>query len=599
MAILNIISEKEDKDRLTDAAHTVFNLSAEDIRYMARIIDSNRNISIGLYYLTDRFEIQEAPLQLGIEKKEDENGNKIKRRFYFSNEKGSKVSFSKLLSKMAQEVLKLPEDQKDIKERVTSFLNNNNLEKFKSDMVTKGDISKEFVDKLFSIVLDDEVMQKFIDYDNNKDFFSVEGKKFPQDAYSSGLVRIFGKRALYNKEIQKADTPIYSGFYIPNIDEMYGRYEHILDALNLERLVDPSFDLQGLLSFNNRFEEDELLNSFNVNPKVEQELLGDMPLGLSPEEKGLYVYTKMCKLFRYDEGYFYRDSLAKGEYDLKFDKEKLESLVPGDKITCDQFSRLYANIINTRVATLRKDGRPDIVAKCVIYGLNEGHFSTGFYTDRMSCELEAINGRTQGTNDIMKSREAIEFEGINPISDKEDLIPQVMDKIYPMVLGKKAISILDYVRKTQEAIVSNPVDLTQEVDIAAKLQAFKEIAKRKDMSGNEAIQYFTTIDRLGFFGVPLEKSYIGERHFDEETGESSIKRYVLIQRKNIETILDNNGDKIQNPNYGEKAPIYLLDSDTLEIVEGSKEDIKDKLKKGLFVYEKDSRQMPGLELEDK
>ena len=51
--------------------------------------------------------------------------------------------------------------------------------------------------------------------------------------------------------------------------------------------------------------------------------------------------------------------------------------------------------------------------------------------------------------------------------------------------------------------------------------------------------------------------------------------------------------------YKEDSKLYLIDTEKMELIESTSQNIIDKLKSGEYVYESEKHMMPGLEVEDK
>ena len=60
----------------------------------------------------------------------------------------------------------------------------------------------------------------------------------------------------------------------------------------------------------------------------------------------MYVYVKLCTILEYDEEYMYRNKDISLKFESTFLREHLEKIVPKSKVTCFDFSRIYAKLIN-------------------------------------------------------------------------------------------------------------------------------------------------------------------------------------------------------------------------------------------------------------
>ena len=312
---------------------------------------------------------------------------------------------------------------------------------------------------------------------------------------------------------------------------------------------------------------------WNISPELEEIVFNAMPRDLSLEEKAIYIYCKLCKELKYDEGYFFRGQLKDERYNSEFDKKHLEGIKPGSKITCWDFSRICSKMINGL------DG--DIESVIIAEGANHGHYLTGFYTDKVSVMLEAVNGRTGGTNDLMKAKNGIEFEGVEIVSDRQGIIKRAIEKVYPQVFEKKQISIKEYLQHLE--LLSREKDIPDNLEI--KLQSFIEIMKENNITGNEAIQTLSAFYKSGFFGGEFERAYLGRE--EDVDGRRYYRRLVLIRATR------ENEDKVN------ESELYLIASDSLELSTCMEQEIIEKLNSGEYVYESEKHNMPGIDKEEK
>ena len=561
---MNIIIDKKRKSRIVDGINEIVNLDDDSFEEVIRLLSPEEDYleDISFYYTSDKCERPSANVQLGLEKKFDENHRYIGRAYYG----GGNFSISQIFREIEN---KLRETKKESNEssRLERILETRNLEALKSRICIKDKYNRELIDKVFEIVSDDNVKEMFLDYSNYVDFFSVDGKQIEITEYLKLLGKIFGNRdenGNFNSRLN-----IESDFYIQKIEEYKSRYSEIYDKINMDRYVKPEYEFRGFLNLDRFFDQvirkdDE--PDWNINENLYNAVMEDMPQDFSAEEKAMFIYCKLCKELSYDNGYFYRNILTNNRYTNKFEKENLEAIKPGDKVTCWDFARIYAKFINQL--------DDNIEAVIISEGRNKGHFLIGFYTDNVSAMLEAINGKTYGTNDLMKAKNAIEFEGLEVISDRNGLIKKALEKVYPIVFGKKQQSLQDYIQELSKIEIEEKPN-----DFEEKLQSAVEIIKQKNISGNEATQTLAMFSKAGFFGISIERAYVGEKII--QNGKESYKRLVLFRCK----------DKKEYEN-----DIYILDTDSLEIIKANRQEVIKKIQSREFVYENKKHKLAGIDI---
>ena len=452
--------------------------------------------------------------------------------------------------------------------KAQKVLKTRNLEALKLFFAGDDSNTRKIIDRIFEILSNDELLYKFLEYDNNIEDFSIDGHPIQVENYLLHLNRIFSEDSKYG--ILKDKNKIIDKFYIPNIDLYLERCSKIFDTINLERYLNPAYTFKipphsNIIDRHIKKTDDEPV--WNINQELKNCVFRDVPKELSLEEQATLIYCKLCKELSYDDNYFYKDYGISNPPSSFFSKETLENIVPGSKVTCWDFSRILAKFIDDL------DG--DIHSVIISDGENEEHFFVGFYTNKVSAILEAIDLYSHSSNDLMKAKNGIQLEGIEAISDKYGILEKSIEKVYPIVFKSPLISLDDYISKLKE-IPKNDIPNNLE----AKLKSFIQAMNSKKITGDEAVQTFTAFHHFGYFDESLDRAFIGKLTH-EENQEKSYRRMILIR-----------------PHSKSKAKpgdvLYLLNSDPLELSTILSEEIVKNLNSGLFVYENKRRKIPGI-----
>lgn len=545
---MNIIIEKEKNGRIKDGINTILELKNDEFDYLINEMKPKKDKleSIKFYYLTDKCESPKNKVQLGVEKLRDASENYIGRGYFGGNQ----ISTNELLKNIEKEMLGFPKDSTEYK-RAKELLSTRDMKSFLFMYINNE--NKDIIYKIAEILENDTAFQKFLDYENNIEYFSIDSKTVEKKDYLKFFGEFFGKKD-ENGELTK-DNSINKNFYIKNIENYNKKYSLIYDNNNIERFVDKKYDFQitddWLDTIIRKNEE-----VWKISDKLREKIYENMPNNLNIEEKAIYIYAKMCKEFRYDEGYFYRFKLPKdGRYDNDFSKERLENIDTNSKITCFDFTRIYAKFIN--------ELEGDIEAVVIGKGSNDGHFTNGLYTDKISVEIEPINGMSFGTNDLMKAKKGIMFEGFKVISDRYGILNSTVQKIYSEVVKKELISINQYMREIRKMVGINSNSKTS---LKGRLNSFINTMKEDNINGNEAVQIFNTYYFCGFFGSNLERIFLGEKY--KIGNKESFKRLVALRNR------DN-----------EKGLMYLIDTEKMELNSCETLELLNKLNSHEYVYE--------------
>lgn len=566
---MNIITKEERQGRLMDGLDTLLYLDEKTFdSVVKRLQPTSKSLeNIDFYYTTDRCEAPNNMIQIGLERVVDDKGKGIG-RYYFG---GEHYSMSRILETLEAQLADISEDSPKYS-RIQRLLNSRGLNSFKSMYLEPDGSNAEILDKVFEILSEQDTFEKFLDYEHNAEYFSIDGENIGIEEYLKYLGQFFGNKG-QDGRISNNNT-ISREFYIPDIDTYKQRYSQLLDAINMDRYVNPQYEFKSRQQITDEVIREGEEPEWTLSPEIYKEVYSGMQQDFSLEEQAMHIYCKLCQMFLYDEGYMYRDMVKKVNYQSTFSKEHLESLVPGSKITCYDFARVFAKMVN--------ELNGNIEAVMISEGINAGHFFAGFYTDKVSTELEPINilESKDPTNDLMRAKNGMHLKGIRTISDREGILKKAVETVYPRILGKEPLSIKGFVQELEQTPREEIPN-----DVETKLQSFIEVMKTNNISGNEFVQTFEGLRRSKFFGTQLDCAYIGQ--LEGEGEQKRYKRKLLLRQK------------MQGETEREEShrTLYLIDSESLDLSLCSGEDIISKLNSGEFIYESDDHKMPGIDKE--
>ena len=109
--------------------------------------------------------------------------------------------------------------------------------------------------------------------------------------------------------------------------------------------------------------------------------------------------------------------------------------------------------------------------------------------------------------------------------------------------------------------------------------------KSNHIFGNEFAQTLWEIGKTKYFGdTKLERAYLGELQRSDD-GSEKYKRHILLRQPKHEDTED----------YSRE--VYLIDTDTLDLITCTEEDIIAKLTSEEWIYESKERKLPGIDKE--
>lgn len=539
---MNIITEVTKNGRIQDGIATILKLDDETFeRVIERMRPSNGKFEdFNFYYITDKCSRPDRVSQLGLEEF-NIDGKEVVRGYYAN---GSQVSVQELFPMFEKLLDGFPKGS-TLHTRLTRLLETRGLEAFKEDYVNTNPFANtDAVNKVFDILSNQELFDKFLDYENNKEAFAIEGVEHPKNEICSTIVRIFGGTH-YNYESREIEA-IKSNFYIPDLPEFQERLKQAYEAINFERYSNGTYEYRSILAgtvLSRREQEPE----FKINPDLRSAVYDKMPKDLSLEEKAVWVYIKLCQQLLYDEGTLYKRRMERAEDIPEFSKEIMEGIKPGSKVDCINFSRMFAKFIN--------EFNGDIDAVVLVNG--EGsrlHSFVGLYTEKVSAIFDGTGTQSgRPMDDLMRTKLGLPLFGIVARFDDDKILSTAMRKIYPMVLGREPSTQDEY----REAFKAKPTDALNEDNLGEILGLAVKIGRDKGLSGNELTQFLDAVSHMDFFGPYLEKFYIGRK--TERDGQESYDRIILFRRTT----------------YGQKNdnPFYAVETKTGEVIELSKEEV--------------------------
>ncbi|MGN1311328.1 MAG: hypothetical protein ACI4VP_06615 [Clostridia bacterium] len=506
--------------------------------------------------------------------------------FYYDDKK-IELPISIIFNYLDKSILNYEEDSIQHR-RIEEIIKSRNEERCYSTLCEDSegieDVEYLMVKKAFEILKNEELFEKFKNFEENKELFKLPNAlaKRSQNIqnYLRVMISIFGN---IDKQGQLVNTNrILDDFYIPDIEnykqkfkELYKTYESQLKEET--KKLKCRFDARKVDDVVSIFDED---SEWQLNEKIKTEILNGMPEEMSAEEKAIFIYTKMCKLFTYDEGYVYREQEQgnKINYTSQFSKKHLEALTIESRITCFDFSRIYKKII---------DGLDEqMTAVILTQGINKGHFYIGFATENCQATLEAINITNKDgfeANDLARAKNNMKLDGIKFVSGKKDVLVNATRKGHASALNIQEQATVDYVKELIEVDSVEKEDKT-EIESIELLQNLIAKMQKLKISGNEFVMFFNdAFRRFGILKDSLERSFVGE--VTNEESSKTYKRKIWLREKQA----DETG----------KHPMYLIDTETLEISDVTELQMIEKLKNGELVYENKEHQMNEFELEGK
>ncbi len=185
----------------------------------------------------------------------------------------------------------------------------------------------------------------------------------------------------------------------------------------------PVRDREGEVSRYHRVYADD--RDFKINPRLMQQLQLNTCRETTPEGKALWLYLRLCRILKYDEGYYY-DGYRKHPNDDPYTSFKIVGDVTAETpVTCFNFARIAVKLLNQIQG---------VHALMIAVGDNIGHFRFGYYTDKVSVDAEPSSACNH-YNDMSRVKLGIEPQGLKVYNGKF-LMGQLQKRMTPQMLAQ-------------------------------------------------------------------------------------------------------------------------------------------------------------------
>ena len=447
------------------------------------------------------------------------------------------IPIGKILKELSQVHDNVSEEQKHI---IQKILSTRGQQVFLSYMSKKLNMDKQAVDNIMELLTNEEKYEGLLN-----EISKVKNLQNPEDLQSNMQALI----SFINES---------KGFLLDDV--VSERIDNITSNFNFDRFTMPHYTFRE--AGKNIVMKQEEEPEFEINDELRSAIFSDMPEEISTDEdKAFYIYAKLCKLLEYDSEYAYWDRIHEGEYPSEFSAEKLKSIIPGSKVICQDFCRIYTKLINEL-----GDGIDAVILKRT--EKKGGHWLVGVHTSQVSMEMDSTDMSDNKNFDLANVKAAGRITGIKFIStldgETSEMYHDRLDEIISMVNnGNRGFIPKVMVRNHKKS------------DFNTRLEAFSEVIKTHNIRGTELVISFLQFEKLGFFGEtmfgrPLKKSFLLRKSIDG--GKERYDRMIYFQ---------------QDKKYGNNNSIYCIDTQSGDIYTEEFDEIQDRVGSGELILEDD------------
>ncbi len=216
---------------------------------------------------------------------------------------------------------------------------------------------------------------------------------------------------------------------------------------------------------------------FQINPTLIQQIQFNHCPEKTPEGKALWLYLRLCQIFKYDEGYFYHNHREHPNDDPLVSIWHAGKVTADTPVTCFNFSRIAVKLLN-HISGVK--------AVIISSGINHDHFRFAYYTDKVTVDADpALADRRY--NDMTRIKLGLAPQGLN-IFNGHDLMKQLLDRIVPMMLADTKNNLQDCISALRE--ISNRADVTP-----INLEVLVSSLKQCGIDGASTVQVLNDINQ--------------------------------------------------------------------------------------------------------
>ncbi len=196
-------------------------------------------------------------------------------------------------------------------------------------------------------------IEKFIEKNKNNLYkISIDGAE-----YTFLLKDFFDILSLNDEEFNNLSCKEeYNNHKIKHLFYAFNNYiysNNILDSFILDdNIVDRIYDINSskiidITALNKLYEtKDTLYSKVNLNKELQKHILEGISEDFNLLEKTIYIYTKMCKTFIYDDKYYAADYFERQE-SIHSDIKNIDNIsLTNNKIVCFEFSMIFSKLLN-------------------------------------------------------------------------------------------------------------------------------------------------------------------------------------------------------------------------------------------------------------
>lgn len=330
----------------------------------------------------------------------------------------------------------------------------------------------------------DEVYSKEIDGTNYRisfkdiwNFVNLPEEQY-QDLIKQNIINGIPKeKYIYAAVSFFRQNPIFNNYFIN--ETVSNRYEE----LSKNKII----DIEAINQLNKTYNPN--LPKIKIDPSLREKVLENMPTTLSPLEKAIYIYIKLCKILTYDDEVFATNNredetkLTRQHQDIR----RLNKITPDNsKIVCYEFNAIYGKL-------LEEIGVHHEIYEGFLGDYGEGHSNLIFRVGKQLIVADSVESMINGDlSNVKINSEITGLKSINKNQKTKEEFQKTLKKVYDYIIitekEEKGKNIDDYLEEYRKLKKDNN-NLTPEEKIKIIIEIIKN-TKLPDLDQLAFIHYF-------------------------------------------------------------------------------------------------------------
>lgn len=300
-----------------------------------------------------------------------------------------------------------------------------------------SNIEYKFLNLCYKVLEDDDIFDKFLDFDNHLELFSFNNS-FNQEDYLLEMIDYFEERKNF---IKIKDIDVDLSF---TDDKMHKKYLYLKSIIKVsdETRMDEGLRFLEIEGIPNSYHLQRYIdNDWKMDEGIRDYIYKDMDPNYNLEEKIAFIYLKLCLILEYEESYLLFDDIKS-----VYKKDIMEAITLNNPfVLCSDFSHIFTKLSN------EYDGVDARSVRCGTDDRVHEYIIIFFKGKNYYVTFEPVE--THGNfNDMTAVKLGQDLEGVKIINDETNSFKKTIDKVYSDLKNKKSLQNMNLLNNIEISI---------------------------------------------------------------------------------------------------------------------------------------------------